>query len=168
MREETINKYRIRGKKVFLDITSLNGETQRIVIDRDDLEKVKEHKWYYARSYVRNHNGSVYLSHLVTGFDKEKGKAVTFKNKDRHDYRKSNLKIDTLSNIALNSKKRRNNTSNYTGVIYDKHMNGWTAEIYVLGKTHKKRFSIQKYGYEQAKKLAVEQRAQFEKEFINR
>ena len=63
-----------------------------------------------------------------------------------------------------NNKIQKNNTSGITGVRYeDKPHARWSAQISNNGKRVKRSFSVQKYGCDEAKKLAINCRRTFEK-----
>lgn len=166
MIKNVTNTYHTKGRKAFLKITNIKNETFTITFDIKDLNKVKKHKWYYNNGNVCSKYAEHYLFYVITGLKKEKNKVITFKNGNRLDFRKSNLYLDTRSNVSLKKGKSKRNKSDHIGVFFDKYLNKWVAEIYVLGKTYKKRFSVDKYGYEKAKDMAIEKRLEFEKEFI--
>ena len=69
-----------------------------------------------------------------------------------------NLRWTTTSGNCRNASTRRDNTSGTPGVIYDKK-NGWVAcwQNQDMNTQHKC-FSVNKYGEEQAKQLAIDYR----------
>lgn len=104
------------------DITKivLRDKYQKIVdyciIDSEDYEKVKEYKWYLSDGYC-----------ITKGIDKNSGVdiyCVIFKNRQPYDHidndrlndRKSNLRLATQQENAMNMSKKFTNTSGVVGV----------------------------------------------------
>ena len=76
------------------------------------------------------------------------------------DNRKTNLREVTNSeNIRNRPNINSNNTSGTPGVSFDSSCNSWTAVWRDKNfKIHKKSFSVNKYGNDEAKQLAIETR----------
>lgn len=70
-----------------------------------------------------------------------------------------NLRLVTNQQNGQNMKKHRSNTSGVVGVVFDKNRNRWAAKWHSLSsKSCVKYFSVTKYGYEEAFKMACEYR----------
>lgn len=122
-------------------------------IDVDDLEVIKKYYWYMVTLEKGTENEMSYMyTHI---WDSEIGKDhklsmheyltnqkyVDHKNHNGLDNRRYNLRFPEdgiTSNQGynnINMKRRRNNTSGYTGVLYDKKSQKWTANIGINYKT---------------------------------
>lgn len=108
---------------MILQIT--NGE---VLIDRDDLEKVKTFKWHvgstgYAvwRGAIGGIKQTVRMHRLIT--DCPKGKIVDHINHNPLDNRKSNLRVCTQSD---NMRNLRNQGKGYW---YHKQNDNWVVEV---------------------------------------
>lgn len=69
-------------------------ETGRVKIDKEDVEKVKNHRWTdNGNGYIRTFNGTtpIYLHRFLMGCSEEE--EIDHKNRDRKDNRKQNLRI---------------------------------------------------------------------------
>ena len=129
-------------------------EIARTKIDKDDLEKIKNYKWYLNDSnYVisNNVNGKkARLHQLILG--KKKGLITDHKNTDRLDNRKRNLRFVTKSQNGMNRK-------NVKGYCWNKKNKNWNAYIMI---NCKKIF----LGCFENKKNAIIVRRQAEKKFF--
>jgi len=134
-----------------------------IIIDTEDWDKVKEHKWCtfggathrypYAVANIPHPNGAwkyrkrqgridrerrrtgLYLHHLIMG-KPPKGKCIDHINHDGLNNRKENLRFVTQSQNGQNSRKSKNCSSRYKGVSLHKRPRSkrWAAHI-----THKRK-----------------------------
>jgi len=82
-------------------------------------------------------DGKKYLAHRLAWFfvygDWPKG-LVDHINQDKADNRISNLRVCTKSDNAANSKKRKDNTSGYKGVCFNKKLGLWMARVQKDGR----------------------------------
>lgn len=108
-------------------------ETARAIIDLDDIEKCKIYKWTYKNDsgYVANIQSVGYLHRFI--MECPEGMVVDHINGDKLDNRKSNLRICTAEENALNNKIYATNKSGYPGVSWFKKTNKWRARIQVQG-----------------------------------
>lgn len=110
-------------------------------VDKRDLSLVNGKKWYalkvkhtfYAAAnppMVNRVKGKTILMHgLILGC-----KGVDHKDGNGLNNRRENLRPATKSQNAVNS-KRREATSPYRGVVWDRHRQKWAAYIRVNGKS---------------------------------
>ena len=110
------------------------NEKCRAIIDLDDIEKVKNYRWYFDGKYVRK-SGNERLHRFI--MDCPKGMVVDHINHNELDNRKFNLRVCTKQQNDMNKRKQPNNTSGITGVTWDKSNNKWMAQIQVNGKNIK-------------------------------
>ena len=88
------------------------------------------------------------------------GRLELVDHEDRNPWNntRTNLRAVNHSQNNRNISKQKNNTSGKTGLYLAKGglkcKPGWVAQLTVEGKRHMKRFSINKYGEVEAKKLA--------------
>lgn len=88
------------------------------LIDAEDYDLVKDYKWYKSRGYIttKHDKKTMSLHRLIMNFPA--GLEVDHINGVRHDCRKSNLRIVTKSQNAMNANRQCRNTSGYKGVSY--------------------------------------------------
>lgn len=131
----------------------IDGSGNIALIDNDDIELIKKYYWYKVTleagtenevSYMYTHirNSETKKDHKLSMHEYLTGqKYVDHKNHDGLDNRRCNLRFQKdgiTSNQGynnINMKRRRNNTSGYTGVYYDKRSGKWTANIGINYKT---------------------------------
>ena len=116
--------------------------------DLEDYDKIKDYCWCYRKDgYLeatqRQKNKSVLMHRIIMEAKQNERishKIHPSKNKPNIDNRKSNLRIATISQSAMNQHLRSNNTSGITGVYWDVENNKWRAQIvkdgkhYILGR----------------------------------
>ena len=115
-----------------------------------------------------------YTKNAITGLfhkqylDDEIGLVADHKNRLRYDNRQSNLRIITPQQNMRNKTKYKQNTSGKSGVKYltARGHEYWQAIITDNeGNRISKQFSIARHGAEEAKRLAIEQRLAWQREF---
>ena len=174
-------------KEIF--ITNKQGVTFTVLVDDEDFDYVLQKRWNvsvnshtnYAQSTWKKPDGSdttiplhryimMRYSNGMTSSD-----VVDHINGNGLDNRKCNLRITTQS---INAQNRHGlaatNTSGITGVNlesrkrYQNTTSAWRAFIW-LGDNKKmsKSFSVQLYGFDQAKEMAIKQRKEWEKMYYN-
>ena len=112
---------------------------QEFYCDLDDYDKIKDFYWsiddkgyvcaynYEKRKYMKMHQ-------LIMPTDNEHVADHIHGENTRNDNRKSNLRVATLGQNAMNRKKQKNNTSGVTGVNWDKKGNCWRVQININNK----------------------------------
>lgn len=127
------------------------------IVDDDDFEKVKQFKWNYHHQkpdhdykygraarrckcpIAKGVYPTIFLHRQIMSCPK--GFCIDHINHNTLDNRKSNLRICTTSQNAMNSRKcRTKKTSEYKGVSYDRFTNKWMMMIELDGKRYRKRF----------------------------
>ncbi len=107
-------------------------EIARTIIDVEDTEKIKKHKWCLSpKGYARtNLNGTSFgIQNIIMSFKPSKDCFIDHKDRNKLNNRKSNYRFCTNAENIRNSKQRINNTSGYKGV--EKNGTGWAARITV-------------------------------------
>ena len=128
-----------------------------IIIDTEDWDKVKEHKWSiggnkhhnypYATTGILHPDGgwwqgkkerhrrrtTLRLHQAIMG-KSPKGLVVDHINHNGLDNRKDNLRFVTQAQNNQNSRSHKNSTSDYKGVFWLKQRNKWRALIGNKGK----------------------------------
>ena len=120
------NRY-IFEKDIVRVLTSKNEE---FIIDKDDYEKIKDHTWSLdGNGYARTgfDNSQIKLHRYVT--DAPDDMEIDHKDGNILNNRKSNLRICTRQENAMNLKLSKNNTSGHKGVYFDKTCNQWFSVI---------------------------------------
>lgn len=135
------NNYELH--KDYVTMYTLNNEP--FYVDLEDFDYVKDICWYigvddylygkYQDSCLRLH------SYIMSRYEYVDGKNYIVDhiggNKTRNDNRKSNLRVVTFKQNAMNRKKRTDNTSGITGVSWSDTEHKWVAYI---GNKHLGRF----------------------------
>lgn len=107
-------------------------EIARALIDLDDVEKIKNYKWYMRKDYIINDTVG-YMHRFITNCSPDK--VVDHINNNPLDNRKANLRICTQTENLMNRKKQKTNTSSiYKGVSWKKPNNKWSVQIRVNKK----------------------------------
>jgi hypothetical protein len=119
-----------------MEITLTNNEI--CIIDDEDFLKIKNYNWYaskcknitYATGY--NKKDKQYMHRLI--MNASKSEIIDHINNNGLDNRKQNLRICTVSQNAQNNRKRRDTSSIYKGVCYNKRNSKWMASLKINGK----------------------------------
>ena len=104
-----------------------NEEIARTLIDLDDVDKVKEHKWYLKDNYVWNGKERLFLHRFI--MNPSNDMVVDHINHNPLDNRKENLRICTQQQNLFNQNSLRNNTSGFTGICWLKSRKKWLVQI---------------------------------------
>lgn len=114
----------------YIKCTNPNNDNM-FLIDAEDFEKIKNKMWSLNDvGYIRTRN--ILLHRLI--MDCPKNMQVDHKNGNTLDNRRCNLRICTQSENNRNTKKRRDNTSGYKGVSWNKNRKKWVAIISINSK----------------------------------
>lgn len=147
------NKYKVNGDITTIYWKNRKGEIYEILIDSEDLEKIKALNYsvtciymknsesYYAlvNKYTRLPDNSreqklIYLNRYIINCTSE-NEEVDHINHISLDNRKCNLRITTVSeNSRHRGRINKNNTSGYRNVTWDKEMKKWKVQLYLDGK----------------------------------
>lgn len=173
------NEYIDLGDYVELHIT--NTKYPCIVkLDKDKVDLVKQYQWHRESnngyistikrvSYKKDKNIKMHILLLESETTKPTiNHTVDHINRDKLDNRISNLRWATRTEQGFNKYPQANNKTKRLGVkIHKKNgvIDGYESKIRINGKDKTKFFSINKYGDEQAFKLACNQRLEWENEF---
>ena len=115
-----------------------NGK--EVLVDDADLALLSQYKWHmtangYATRNISHRNPDTlptYMHRLLlnppTGMD------CDHINGNRLDNRRSNLRIVTRQENLWNSRRNRDNSSQYKGVHYSKAAGRWVARFVISGK----------------------------------
>lgn len=139
-----------------------------VKIDKDDIDKVKYYNWTITSSnkgkllYIRHNKLGRLHRYLMNVTDPEL--EVDHKNRNTLDCRKRNLRPCTKSDNCKNRRISEHNRSGIIGVRYDSKNDYWWAQIQINGKQYSKSWSCTKYGYNLARKNAINWRKEKEKE----
>lgn len=168
------------SETLVMRVTRKDGSQFFVFFDIDDFDIVSKYKWsvvpdhntFYALDRDVNPNGvetMIRMHRLVMYrekiFESDRTEMIDHINHNGLDNRKINLrKVDNRQN-QWNVSQISRNTTGVIGVSYSRSSNSFNVSIRVPDGRYNKSFNIDKYGYEQAKNLAIEQRKQWEKMF---
>jgi hypothetical protein len=119
------------------------SEGQFTIVEPRDYYSIRHLKWfvhgngsnlYAARSALTNDLRSriIYLHRQL--MDPPVGLVVDHRNCDSLDNRRANLRVVTQAVNMRNRRKRKNTSSRYIGVWFDKKRNKWTVQIRYNGQ----------------------------------
>lgn len=116
------------------------SKEEEFYFDLEDYDKIKDYYWYIDTSdnYVKtsihdsNNNNKTYnlkLHRLIMNCPNELVVDHIHGSKTKNDCRKSNLRICTQHENAMNCGISKRNTSGVTGVTWSKKRNKWCVSI---------------------------------------
>ena len=137
--QNDLNEYKIIGNIVVFDLYDgiCSNKIGEFIIDFEDIEKVKYHKWRLSHNHVitglPSKGTQRELSWVILDLDnrdeKNKNIVVEYINGNATDNRKCNLRICTQAQNLLNKSYMGNNTTGFIGVSYRKERNTYDPEI---------------------------------------
>ena len=167
MSEDNKNKYQHNDDgttHIFVESKSKRFPGKHtIIIDTEDWDKVKEHRWcigattatsrypyvvtkmlhpderwrhytWQGKERRERRRTALLLHHAIVG-KPQKGKVVDHINHNGLDNRKENLRLVTRSQNNQNSRSNKNSSSQYKGVYWYKSYNKWRAKLAHRGKS---------------------------------
>lgn len=161
-----VNTYIDQGDgTTILRITGLTIDGD-ILVDTADVSLLKKHSWHIKSTTNTNPKGYVAakISSKTTKLHRflmeatERLELVDHEDRNPWNNKRNNLRLVNHSQNNRNITKQKNNTSGVTGLYFAKEglkcKPGWVAQLRVNGKVHMKRFSVNKHGEVEARKLA--------------
>lgn len=141
------NKYEIKGDTTVIYVKRRDGTVHEVLIDTDDLEKIKSYnlpvcvKWnpssngFYAamNKYMGKIDGkfvtkTIYLHHVIKPI--QEGQLVDHKNHNMLDNRKENLEVTTWDiNLINRYGANKNNSTGVRNVCYDKSSKKYIVQL---------------------------------------
>lgn len=123
----------IEGRVAKIPLRS-NGKDEYALVDAQ-FAYLAEHKWTRTHyGYVRRNIDKVLMHRLL--LDAESKQVVDHINGDKLDNRLSNIRLCRQADNSKNQKTRRNNTSGYKGVYFDKRLKKFVARVKCDYKTY--------------------------------
>lgn len=154
-----MNDYRIEGDTAIFNLYNRASEKiGEFKVDAFNAEKVKDIHWhrsssgYISTNAIDGKKKRIQLHNYLLPLSEEeleRGLVVDHINSQKNDCRLSNLRKCTQSHNRMNSLKRSDSSSGFTGVHYSYQSKNWIAEITKFGTTS--RFFIPRA----TKKIAV-------------
>ena len=163
---------RIRNYGIYMKVKTTQG--QKMIFDHRNLELVQKYnifscftpstQSYYSviRTPVhesgprlqRMHN--IFMCHTPSGDKSEM--SMDHINRRSHDNREFNLRLASGSTQTINTHIRSDNITGVVGVHYHTKHKCFVAHYTADGKYHTKDFSVKRYGYDQARQMAIDYR----------
>lgn len=107
-------------------------ETNRTIIDIDDINNIVQYKWHHRNNGYCGANPNILLHRIIMNV--KNGEYVDHINGNKLDNRKQNLRICTNQENNFNKGLYSHNTSGVTGVSWDKSRNKWEVSIKINQK----------------------------------
>ena len=130
-------KYGYTYRRIYLD------EGKWTILDQEDYCRYAGFKWciggekkrcYAVRgTMVDPDNIKIVRLHRLI-MNAPDGVLVDHRNGDSFDNRRDNLRLATRSQNACNARKRKNSSSRFVGIHWDKQTGRWKAQIRAQGK----------------------------------
>jgi len=116
-----------------MDLYNLRGEKiNETIFDAEDICLISDYKWgISSQGYAVYNGGEIGLASLIMGFRGNRNRVIDHLNRNKLDNRKSNLKVCSKSENAVNAKIRKDNTSGIKGVSWDKKREKWQVHMSV-------------------------------------
>ena len=126
------SKYEETNDKNIIRLLINNKPDAIVLIDKEDYDKIKYYNWYIISGYVKTkfNNKTLSLSHVML-HENRYNIVIDHINGDPLNNCKTNLRVsDSQKNSHNRSKtKKKICSSKYTGVIFLKRRNTWSAYI---------------------------------------
>lgn len=152
------NQIDINGDIAEIYLYNKNGEVvAKSFVDVDDIERIKNYKWFLHGSYVAASRPLILLHRFL--LDVKSNEIIDHIDRNPLNNCKSNLRIVSSAQNIFNSKIRNTNTSGFIGVSYDTRRQKWRARITFNGKD-------KHLGYCDTIELAIKKRLLAEKEYF--
>ena len=112
---------------------------EEFYFDLEDYDKIKDYCWSKKDGYLRAryYDKNIKMHRLIMELFENDDRIIDHKNHQRHDNRKSNLRVCNQFNNAKNIPLSSNNTSGCTGVSFNKASQNYEAYITVNRKVIK-------------------------------
>lgn len=139
------NIYDLSGEYGVGYASNVNSQNDnRFYFDLEDYDKIKDYCWCfkdddYLTTNIIGNDGkktSLMLHQLILPTQEGFMPDHIHGEQSRNDNRKSNLRVVTKSQNAMNQKIRSDNTSGVKGVYWSKKANKWAADIAKDGKRY--------------------------------
>lgn len=120
-----------------IELVDVDSIIPNLKVDTEDLSKILKYKWHLSKGYARattRENGfceSIRMHRLI--INAPKGVHVDHINGNKLDNRKENLRICDSQKNQGNSKLRKDSTTGYKGVSFDKRKNKYHSRMRVQG-----------------------------------
>ena len=112
-------------------------EKGRAIIDIEDVVTIQEYKWgLNSNGYVETYiNDKCYrIQHIIMGVKASQKRQTDHKDRNKLNNRKSNLRICTSAENAMNRGPAKKNTSGFKGVSWNNREKVWRSAIVINGK----------------------------------
>lgn len=116
------------------------------LVDDEDFETLAQFRWGISNGYATRRlkrktlpcgkrvQCDQKMHRLIMG--EPKGRQIDHINENKLDNRKENLRIATAGQNRCNITKKKNNTSGFKGVVWDKDRQKWISQIRSKSKNH--------------------------------
>lgn len=106
------------------------------LIDEQDLEKAKPHKWKIGTNgYVGSMTAKCLLHHFILNIQPSMKVQVDHANGNKLDCRRGNLRLATNGENQMNRRKSLGFSSQYKGVFWNSRAGKWASRIVFEGKS---------------------------------
>lgn len=126
--------------KDYAEIILYNGENieiNRTQIDLEDVDKCINYKWSLNKlNYVccKHNKTTIFLHRFLMDLSHENKETIDHIDRNKLNNRKSNLRYCNQSQNNTNTKIRKDNTSGFKGVYFNKEKQKWRAYIFINKK----------------------------------
>ena len=127
------NKIIIKGNIAEVVLCNVKcREVAKVIIDTEDVEKIKKYKWHlgssgYAETNIKGSRKRMAMQHIIMGIPRNRKKQIDHINNNSLINKKCNLRFSTQAENTRNRRMPRDNASGYKGVY--RSGKKWRAQI---------------------------------------
>jgi hypothetical protein len=151
------NIYDLESKKFGIGFTSKN---EKFYFDKENFELISKYYWNINKDgyiYTRDNGYIIFMHRLV--MNAQNNEQIDHVKHELYDNRKNELRIVTQSQNNMNYEIRKDNTSGYRGIYWNKKFSKWHVQI----SKNKNRYHL---GYYDDIIQAIQIRDQFEEKLF--
>lgn len=106
-------------------------EIAKTIIDAEDADRIKNHKWHMAKGYVEtSRNGkNILLQNMIMNITSNKKQMADHKDRNTLNNRKSNYRLCSHVENCRNKGVSEANSSGFKGVYWHKNKGKWQSQI---------------------------------------
>ncbi|KNC36659.1 malaria antigen [Plasmodium falciparum RAJ116] len=158
------NSYNNQIDSTFLNMNNKRKDEEHINNDDEYIHKSKDKKKSGSLVHIKNENTNK-LDNSNNNNNKNKKDSVSANGSNKNNCNTSssnNRSRHVPNNNEINYAKMAEKLPHVVGVRFDKSQNRWLSGICINGRCINRYFPVYKFGFEEARRLAIQHRKNFE------